>query len=83
MRDDRLKCYAGRLRVSQAKLRPFFLAWPGMARVIVPERNMRDVGAELPPSVRGALEIIPATRLEQVLAAAFDPPLLLLPQSRL
>lgn len=54
-----------------------------MARVIVPERNMRDVRAELPPSVRGALEIIPATRLEQVLAAAFDPPLLLLPQSRL
>lgn len=54
-----------------------------MTRVIVPERNLRDVQAELPRDVLQALEVIPATRLEQVLAAAFDPPLLLLPQSRL
>lgn len=55
----------------------------GMTRVIVPQRNVRDVQAEVPPDVLEALKVIPTTCLEQVLAAAFDPPLLLLPHSRL
>lgn len=46
----------------------------GLARVIVPARNMREVEMELPAVERAAIEVVPATRLEDVLAAAFDPP---------
>lgn len=55
----------------------------GITRVIIPALNMRDAQSELPASVRDALHIVPAARLETVLAEAFDPPLMLKPQSRL
>lgn len=55
----------------------------GLSRVIVPARNMREVVADVPESVRTSLAIIPASTLQDVLAAAFDPPYLLLPQARL
>jgi Lon protease (S16) C-terminal proteolytic domain len=99
----------------------------GLARVIIPERNMPDVTADLPAPVRDVLQIIPVQRLDevrlrtvqyrcrciwhvlqvvsraqldvcnqgptpghcrlcvvhQVLAHAFDPPLLLQPRARL
>ena len=55
----------------------------GLTRVIVPARNMREVAAEVPRSALGALEVLPAERLEDVLRAAFDPPYLLLPRPRI
>ena len=55
----------------------------GLTRVIVPARNMQEVAAEVPRSALGALEVLPAERLEDVLQAAFDPPYLLLPRPRI
>ncbi|KAL4458772.1 hypothetical protein ABPG75_013637 [Micractinium tetrahymenae] len=60
----------------------------GMARVLVPARNMPDVRAEVPAAVREALQVLPCQRLEDVLRGAFDPPLelqpeLAVPQARL
>jgi ATP-dependent Lon protease len=51
----------------------------GLKRAIVPMRNLPDVEAEAKEATQGpgGLEIIGAARLEQVLAAAFDPPFLL------
>eukprot|EP00887_Chlorella_sp_A99_P006545 scaffold3.g6545.t1 len=47
----------------------------GMARVLVPARNMRDIAADVPADVMEALEVVPCQRVEDALAAAFDPPL--------
>jgi hypothetical protein len=33
--------------------------------------------ADVPPELRQALEVVPCQRLEDILAAAFDPPLVL------
>lgn len=60
----------------------------GMARVLVPARNMPDVQAEVPAAVRQTLQVLPCQRLEDVLKGAFDPPLepqtdLAAPQARL
>ena len=46
--------------------------------MILPARNLRDAEADVPEEVRAGMELIPVERLEQALAAAFDPPLLLL-----
>lgn len=48
-----------------------------MACVLVPARNMPDVQADVPAEVRESLEVVPCQRLEDVLQAAFDPPLTL------
>ena len=42
----------------------------GLKRVILPKRNMRDL-RDVPDDVRQGLELIPVTRLEEVLAHAF------------
>ncbi len=42
-------------------------------RVILPERNMADL-EEVPEEVRESLEFIPATRMDDVLAAALESP---------
>ncbi|KAK2078188.1 Lon protease-like protein 2 [Prototheca wickerhamii] len=55
----------------------------GVKRVIVPRRNLRDIEAEVPASVRGAVEVVGVQRIEEVLAAAFDPPLALAQPARL
>lgn len=55
----------------------------GLTRVIIPKSNTKNVEADLPPSVRAALHIIPAARMETVLSEAFDPPLSLQHVSRL
>jgi ATP-dependent Lon protease len=44
---------------------------------------MREVAFEVPTAVKDALDIIPVERLEEVLYAAFDPPFLLLPVSKM
>ena len=44
----------------------------GLRRVIIPERCVRDL-VDLPESVRRDLEIIPVSRMEEVLAAALEP----------
>lgn len=43
----------------------------GIKRVILPERNLKDL-IELPPSVLANLEILLAKRMEDVLEQAFD-----------
>ena len=43
----------------------------GIRRIILPERNMPDT-EEIPEDVRGELEIIPATRIDDVLEAALE-----------
>ncbi|KAK4804992.1 hypothetical protein SAY86_004809 [Trapa natans] len=43
----------------------------GIKRVILPERNLKDL-AEVPSAVLANLEIIPAKRMEDVLEHAFD-----------
>lgn len=56
----------------------------GITRVIVPARNMPDVLSEAGAALKdGRLQVIPAARVDQVLAAAFDPPYVLLPTPRL
>jgi len=55
----------------------------GVQRVIVPSRNMPDVLADVPLAIRNALTIIPVSRLEQVFAAAFDPPYVMEPPTLL
>ena len=47
----------------------------GIKQVIIPARNMAEVNAEVPESVRKGLKIVTVRRLEEVLAHAFDPPL--------
>ncbi len=47
----------------------------GIKRVLVPQRNWRDVNADVPDNIRSSLEIIPVHVLEDVLYNAFDPPL--------
>lgn len=49
----------------------------GMARVLVPARNMPDVQAEVPLALRQSVEVLPCQRLEDVLQGAFDPPFVL------
>lgn len=44
---------------------------------------MAEVEAELPASIRDQLQIVPVTRLHEVLLHAFDPPLMLLPEPKL
>ena len=51
----------------------------GMRQVILPARNLRDVEAEVPIEIRSGIDLIPVERLDQVLAAAFDPPIELVP----
>jgi ATP-dependent Lon protease len=56
----------------------------GLKRVLVPARNMPEVHAEAQEALAGGeLEVIPVTHVHDALAAAFDPPYLLLPRSRL
>ena len=50
----------------------------GIKQVIIPARNMAEVAAELPDSIRSQLQIVPVAHLHEVLLHAFDPPLLLL-----
>ena len=44
---------------------------------------MRDVKADVPASVKEAMQILAVDRLEDVLRLAFDPPMLLQPTARL
>lgn len=55
----------------------------GLNRAIVPARNLPEIMADVSPSVRAALQILPVQRLEEALEAAFDPPMHLLPRPRL
>lgn len=55
----------------------------GLKRVLVPRRNERDVIADVPPKVREALHVVLCDTLADVLQSAFDPPLRLLPRSKL
>jgi hypothetical protein len=55
----------------------------GLARVLVPARNLREVELEVPEAERRGLEVVGVERLEQVLLHAFDPPYVLLPRPRL
>ncbi|KAI7995761.1 hypothetical protein LOK49_LG11G02217 [Camellia lanceoleosa] len=43
----------------------------GIKRVILPERNLKDL-VEVPPPVLASLEILPAKRMEDVLEQAFE-----------
>ena len=43
----------------------------GMAAVLIPARNMADVEADLPPGLRTAMEVLPCSSMEDVLASAF------------
>ena len=47
----------------------------GMQRVVLPSRNVAEVEREVPEEVRRGISLIRAERMEQVLAAAFDPPM--------
>ena len=49
----------------------------GMQRVIIPAGNVKDVEVEVPEEVRAGLEVVGVERVEQALAAAFDPPIML------
>ena len=55
----------------------------GIRQVIIPARNMAEVDSELPPAIRAQLRIVPVRTLQEVLLAAFDPPLQLLPEAKL
>ncbi len=55
----------------------------GMKRILIPSKNMRDVKADVPKSVSEQLEVVAVQRLEDVLAAAFTPPIMLLAESKL
>lgn len=55
----------------------------GLKRVLIPRRNARDAEADVPQKVQDSLRIIPCATIEDVLREAFDPPLLLLPRSKL
>lgn len=54
-------------------------AQAGMAQVLVPARCMAEVQAEVPAACLESLQVVGVERMEQALAAAFDPPLMLLP----
>jgi len=51
----------------------------GMRQVILPSRNLKDVEMELTEEERTGIELTPVERLDQVLRAAFDPPMALIP----
>lgn len=55
----------------------------GLKRVILPRRNLPDLVAEFGPGLVPELEVVGVERMDEVLAAAFDPPFLLLPHARL
>ena len=55
----------------------------GIKRILIPSKNMRDVKADVPKSVSEQLEVGAVQRLEDVLAAAFSPPIMLLAESKL
>ena len=55
----------------------------GMKRILIPSKNMRDVKADVPKAVSEQLEVVSVQRLEDVLAAAFTPPITLLADSKL
>eukprot|EP00891_Asterochloris_glomerata_P000541 jgi/Astpho2/541/e_gw1.00012.29.1_t len=55
----------------------------GIKRILIPSKNMRDVKADVPKSVSEQLEVVAVQRLEDVLAAAFTPPIMLLAESKL
>ena len=44
---------------------------------------MRDVKADVPVSIKEAMQILPVDRLEDVLRLAFDPPMLRAPVARM
>lgn len=46
----------------------------GLKRVIIPEANTRELEHDVPEEVRNAVEVYRATRLDDVLLLAFDPP---------
>ncbi|KAG7669712.1 hypothetical protein KSW81_007860 [Nannochloris sp. 'desiccata'] len=51
----------------------------GMRQVILPSRNLKDVEMELTEEEKMGIILTPAERLDQVLRAAFDPPIGLIP----
>ena len=55
----------------------------GIKRILIPSKNMRDVKADVPKAVSAQLEVVSVQRLEDVLAAAFTPPITLLADSKL
>ena len=55
----------------------------GIKRILIPSKNMRDVKADVPKAVSQQLEVVSVQRLEDVLAAAFTPPITLLANSKL
>ena len=57
----------------------------GLKRVLVPARNMPDIMAEAKEVMEGegGLEVMPITYMHEALAAAFEPPYLLMPRPRL
>ncbi|CAD7703028.1 unnamed protein product [Ostreobium quekettii] len=55
----------------------------GFRRVILPQRNVKDVVAEVSKEVQEGLETIGTTNLEEVIRQAFDPPYEVLQRSRL
>ena len=55
----------------------------GLKQVIIPARNLAEVEADVPESVRQGLSIVPVRRLEEVLRHAFEPPLVLQMAARL
>ncbi len=71
-----------RLLGSQADFRKALTA-AGIKQVIFPARNLPEVEAEVPESVRQGLTIVPVRRLDEVLCHAFDPPLVLQAAARL
>eukprot|EP00951_Prasinocladus_malaysianus_P010656 scaffold78480_cov39-Prasinocladus_malaysianus.AAC.1 len=55
----------------------------GMAEVLLPARNVRDVEADVPSELRRGVTITPCATMEDVLAAAFDGGFPMIPESRL
>jgi hypothetical protein len=55
----------------------------GLTRVILPARNLPEVVSEFGEGMVPGLEVVGVERMEQALAAAFEPPYLLLPRTRL
>ena len=55
----------------------------GVRRVIIPEANARELEHDVPEEVKNSVEIYKATRLDDVLLLAFDPPYIITKISKL